>query len=237
MFVNTQQRTLAPEIMDDFLMEGETLRNTLDQIAYINRILGGNRITLDGVCALMEDVSEGKMITIADIGCGNGDMLRSVAKLARKCNWRVRLIGIDANRFTVDYAGELSAEYPEITYYCMDIMQDGFRNLQYDIALCTLTLHHFEEKQILKLMSLFRRNAALGIVINDLQRSAVAYRLFQVFSWIAGLGKMAKSDGLISILRGFKRKEIEQLSQKLNFNQYTLKWKWAFRYQWIINNV
>jgi 2-polyprenyl-3-methyl-5-hydroxy-6-metoxy-1,4-benzoquinol methylase len=164
-------------------------------------------------------------------------MLRSVARLARKCNWRVRLIGIDANRFTVDYAGELSAEYPEITYYCMDIMQDGFRNLQYDIALCTLTLHHFEEKQILKLMSLFRRNAALGIVINDLQRSAVAYRLFQVFSWIAGLGKMAKSDGLISILRGFKRKEIEQLSQKLNFNQYTLKWKWAFRYQWIINNV
>jgi len=237
MFVNTQQRTLAPEIMDDFLMEGETLRNTLDQIAYINRILGGNRITLNGVRALMEDVSEGKMITIADIGCGNGDMLRSVAKLARKCNWRVRLIGIDANRFTVDYAGELSAEYPEITYYCMDIMQDGFRNLQYDIALCTLTLHHFEEKQILKLMSLFRRNAALGIVINDLQRSAVAYRLFQVFSWIAGLGKMAKSDGLISILRGFKRKEIEQLSQKLNFNQYTLKWKWAFRYQWIINNV
>lgn len=86
-------------------------------------------------------------------------------------------------------------------------------------------------------MSLFRRNAALGIVINDLQRSAVAYRLFQVFSRIAGLGNMAKSDGLISILRGFKRKEIEQLSQKLNFNQYTLKWKWAFRYQWIITNV
>ena len=237
MFVNTQQRTLAPETMDDFLMEGETLRNTLDQIAYINRILGGNSITLNGVCALMEHVSNGKMITIADIGCGNGDMLRSVAKLARKCKWRVRLIGVDANKYTVDYAGELSAEYPEITYYCMDIMQEGFRNLHYDIALCTLTLHHFEEKQILKLMSLFRRNATLGIVINDLQRSAVAYRLFQVFSWITGLGKMAKSDGLISILRGFKRTEIEQLSQKLNFNQYTLKWKWAFRYQWIITNV
>lgn len=237
MFVNTEQRTLAPEIMDDFQMEGETLRKTLDQIAYINRLLGGNRITLDGVCTLMEHVPKGKMITIADIGCGNGDMLRSVAKLARKCKWRVRLLGIDANRFTVDYAGELSAEYPEITYYCMDIMQEGFRNMQYDIALCTLTLHHFEEQQILKLMSRFRRNATLGIVINDLQRSAVAYRLFQVFSWIAGLGKMAKSDGLVSILRGFKRKEIEQLSQKLNFNQYTLKWKWAFRYQWIITNV
>lgn len=237
MFINTQQRTLAPEIMDDFLMEGETLRTTLDEIAAINRLLGGNNITLNGVCALMETVPKGKFITIADIGCGNGDMLRAVAKLARKHKWRVKLMGIDANAFTVNYARELSAEYPEITYYCIDIMEETFRNMQYDIALCTLTLHHFEEKQILKLMSLFRRNATLGVVVNDLQRSAIAYRLFQVFSWLTGLGKMAKEDGKVSILRGFKRKEIEQLSQKLNFSQYTLKWKWAFRYQWIITNV
>ncbi|QHS63845.1 methyltransferase domain-containing protein [Chitinophaga agri] len=237
MFVNTQQRTLAPEMMDDFQMEGDDLRSTLDEIAYINRLLGGNNITLKGVSSLMEHVAKGKQVTIADIGCGNGDMLRALAKLARKSKWQVRLLGIDANQFTVDYASTCSAEYPEISYYCMDIMQDRFRSLQYDIALCTLTLHHFEEKQILKLMSLFRRNAALGIVINDLQRSAVAYRLFQVFSWIAGLGKMARVDGLTSILRGFKKNEIKQLSEKLNFNQYTLKWKWAFRYQWIITNV
>jgi 2-polyprenyl-3-methyl-5-hydroxy-6-metoxy-1,4-benzoquinol methylase len=237
MFVNTQQRTLAPEIMDDFLMEGDTLRRTLDQIAYVNKVLGGNGITLDGVCTLMEHVPTGKLVTIADIGCGNGDMLRAVAKLARKQKWPVRLLGVDANKFTVDYAASLSEKYPEISYYCMDIMQDTFRSLRYDIVLCTLTLHHFEEKQILKLMSLFKRNATLGIVINDLQRSGVAYRLFQVFSWTTGMGKMAKADGLVSILRGFKRQEIAELSKKLNFNQYTLKWKWAFRYQWIISNV
>ncbi|MBW8682754.1 methyltransferase domain-containing protein [Chitinophaga rhizophila] len=237
MFVNTQQRTLAPEIMDDFLMEGEILRSTLDQIAYVNRMLGGNSITLSGVSSLMEHVPKGKLITIADIGCGNGDMLRAVARLARKNKWQVKLMGIDANKCTVDYATRLSVEYPEITYYCMDIMQDPFRNLQYDIALCTLTLHHFEEKQIIRLMSVFRRNATLGIVINDLHRSALAYRLFQGFSWIAGMGQMAKTDGLVSILRGFKRNEIEELSHKLNFSQYTLKWKWAFRYQWIITNV
>lgn len=237
MFVNTQQRTVAPEIMDDFQMEGDSLRNTLDEIAYINRLLGGNKITLNAVCLLMENEARGKQVTIADIGCGNGDMLRALARLARKCKWRVRLMGIDANKFTVDYATSLSSEYPEISYYCIDIMEEEFRNLQYDIAICTLTLHHFEEKQIVKLMSLFRRNATLGIVINDLQRSAIAYRLFQVFSWIAGLGKMARYDGLVSILRGFKRKEIVQLSKKLNFNQYTLKWKWAFRYQWIITNI
>ena len=237
MLVNTNQRTLAPEIMDDFRMEGETLRATLDQIAQVNQLLGGNNITLEGVSMLMENVPPGKEVTIADIGCGNGDMLRTLAKTARKNGWRVKLIGIDANGYTANYAAVLSAQYPEITYYCIDILDDRFREMQYDIALCTLTLHHFEDRQIIKLMSLFRRNATIGIVINDLHRSALAYHLFQVFSRIAGMGKMAKEDGLVSILRGFKRKEIEQLSRKLNFNQYTLRWKWAFRYQWIITNV
>ena len=237
MFVDTSQRTLAPEIMDDLRMEGEMLRTTLDQIAQINQLLGGNSITLEGVSMLMENVPPGKEVTIADIGCGNGDMLRALANMARKNGWRVKLIGIDANGYTANYAAVLSAQYPEITYYCIDILDDRFREMQYDIVLCTLTLHHFEDRQITKLMSLFRRNAAIGIVINDLQRSGLAYRLFQVFSRLAGMGKMAKEDGLISILRGFKRKEIEELSRKLNFNQYTLRWKWAFRYQWIITNV
>jgi 2-polyprenyl-3-methyl-5-hydroxy-6-metoxy-1,4-benzoquinol methylase len=237
MFVNTSQRTLAPEIMDDFQMEGEALRITLDQIAHVNHLLGGNSITLDGISMLMEDVPPGKEVTIADIGCGNGDMLRAVAKMADKKGWRVKLVGVDANEYTVKYAAALSIQYPEITYYCMDILREKFRELQYDIVLCTLTLHHFEDRQIIKLMSLFRRNATIGIVINDLQRSAVAYRLFQLFSWVTGMGKMAKEDGLVSILRGFKRKEIQELSRKLNFKQYTLRWKWAFRYQWIITNV
>lgn len=237
MFVNTSQRTLAPEIMDDHQMAGETLRNTLDQIAKVNQLLGGNSITLEGVGMLMENVLPGKEVTIADVGCGNGDMLRALARRARKKGWRVKLIGIDANEYTAGYAAVLSAQYPEITYYCMDILDGKFREMHYDIVICTLTLHHFEDRQILKLMSLFRRNAAIGIVINDLHRSALAYRLFQLFSRLAGMEKMAKEDGLVSILRGFKRKEIEELSQKLNFNQYTLKWKWAFRYQWIITNV
>lgn len=194
MFVNTSQRILAPEIMDDLQMEGEALRSTLDQIAQINQLLGGNSITLEGVSMLMEDVPPGKEVTIADIGCGNGDMLRTVARMAVKRGWRLKLIGIDANQYTINYAATLSAQYPEITYYCMDILGEKFREMQYDIVLCTLTLHHFEDRQITKLMSLFRRNATIGIVINDLHRSALSYRLFQLFSRLAGMGKMAKED-------------------------------------------
>ena len=48
---------------------------------------------------------------------------------------------------------------------------------------------------------------------------------------------MSREDGLVSILRGFKKQELIQFSEKLNFKKYTIHWKWAFRYQWIIQKI
>ncbi|RFM31755.1 methyltransferase domain-containing protein [Chitinophaga silvisoli] len=235
--INTSQRTSAPEIMDDFQMEGDHLRQTLDEIAGINQLLGGNRITVQGVRQLLQSIPRDKTVSIVDLGCGNGDMLRTLAKTFRQEGRQIQFTGIDANRFTIDHAIALSATYPEITYHCTDIFAEEFAASKYDIVLCTLTLHHFAEAEIINLLQLLRRNAGIGIVINDLHRSRMAYYLFCLFSFMWGLGTMAKEDGRISILRGFKRKELIALATSLNIVQYTLRWKWAYRYQWIISNL
>jgi 2-polyprenyl-3-methyl-5-hydroxy-6-metoxy-1,4-benzoquinol methylase len=237
MFINTRQRTLAPEIMDDFLLEGAGLRDNLDEIAQINRLLGGNRVTLSGVATLLQKAKPGQTVTIADIGCGNGDMLRELSDYGKKHHLKLKLLGIDANNFTVNHATTLSANYPDISYECINVMDEAFGDISYDILLCTLTLHHFKTDEMLQLMNRFRNKALIGIVINDLQRSALAYRLFQLVCFVCRLGKISREDGLTSILRGFKRKEIRELSEKLNIVHYTLRWKWAFRYQWIISNL
>jgi 2-polyprenyl-3-methyl-5-hydroxy-6-metoxy-1,4-benzoquinol methylase len=164
-------------------------------------------------------------------------MLRALADYATNNNLNFKLIGIDANQFTINHAKELSKQYPNITYQCEDIFDDKFKDLKCDIVLCTLTLHHFKDAEIIKLVSVFNENASIGIVINDLQRSAVAYRLFQVLCFVFRLNKMSKEDGLVSILRGFKKAEIENFSKTLGFKKYTIQWKWAFRYQWIIEKV
>ncbi|WP_298303948.1 methyltransferase domain-containing protein [Flavobacterium sp.] len=232
--INTKYRTDAIEIMDDFALEGEVLRDALDKIAKINQLLGGNKLTLQGVQSLMIKVSPSKEVTIVDIGCGNGDMLRALADFATNNNLKFKLIGIDANQFTINHAKELSKQYQNITYQCEDIFDDKFKDLKYDIALFTLTLHHFKDAEIIKLVSVFYENASIGIVINDLQRSAIAYRLFQGLCFVFRLNKMSKEDGLVSILRGFKKEELESFSKKLNLKKYSIQWKWAFRYQWII---
>jgi hypothetical protein len=86
-------------------------------------------------------------------------------------------------------------------------------------------------------MQVFYDNTNVGIVINDLHRSAVAYRLFQALCFVFQLNDMSREDGLVSILRGFKKAELEQYSKKLQLKKYTIQWKWAFRYQWIIQKI
>jgi hypothetical protein len=46
------------------------------------------------------------------------------------------------------------------------------------LFLCTLTLHHFKDEEIIKIMTSFYANASIGVVVNDLQ-SIHSYRLFQ----------------------------------------------------------
>ena len=237
MLINTKFRTDTIETMDDFEMEGEVLRDALDKIAKINQLLGGNQLTLQGVQDLIRKIPKLSEIVLVDVGCGNGDMLRTLADFGAKNKVKFRLIGIDANNFTISHAKKLSENYSNISYRCENIFDPPFEALQYDIILCTLTIHHFKDDEIVHLLKIFDTNSKIGIVINDLHRSAIAYRLFQVLCFVFRLNKMSREDGLTSILRGFKKEELIHFSEKLNFKNYKINWKWAFRYQWIISKT
>ncbi|MBB6236070.1 2-polyprenyl-3-methyl-5-hydroxy-6-metoxy-1,4-benzoquinol methylase [Pedobacter sp. AK013] len=235
--VDTTYRSTAPEIMDDFAMEGEILRDALDKIANINQLLGGNKVTRAGVKILIASKPSDQVIRITDMGCGNGDMLRTLADYAKKQGLHFILKGIDANQFTINHAQSLSTNYPDITYACSNIFDDLSKTEPCDIILCTLTLHHFKDEEIIDLLNNFKKSATMGIVINDLQRSAIAYYLFKALCYVFRLNDMSRADGLISILRGFKRADLLKYTEKLKVKSSSIKWKWAFRYQWIIKTT
>ena len=232
LFIDTTYRSEETEIMDDFSMKGELLRDTLDKLGNINKWLGGNRITLSGIRHLLKNQPKSKTYTIIDLGCGHGDILRLIADYGRKNDYKFKLIGIDANQDAIDYAGELSVNYPELIFKKQDIFSEEFKTLNYDIALTTLFLHHFKEKEIVTLLDNLSSSVTLGVVVNDLQRSKIAYGLFKLLGLVIS-NHMIVQDGLTSILRAFKRKDLEKISNQLNLNSQ-IKWKWAFRYQWLI---
>lgn len=232
LFLNTTYRSNDTEIMDDFSMKGDLLRDTLDKLGNINKWLGGNHVTLDGIKELLKAQPKDKTYTIIDLGCGHGDILRLVADFGRENNYAFKGIGIDANQDAIDYAAELSENYPELSFRNEDVFSETFQELDYDIVLTTLFLHHFKDDDIKKLLSAFSNKAALGIVVNDLQRSEIAYGLFKLLGLTIS-NDMIKQDGLTSILRAFKKEDLVKISKELNLKS-KIRWKWAFRYQWLI---
>ena len=231
-FISTKQRTDKEELMDDFSIGGDLLRDTLDKLENINRWLGGNKVTVNGLKKLLKNHPKEQEVSIVDIGCGHGDILRDVAKFGRKNGYRMNLLGVDANSTAIQYAIELSAEYPEVHFKTEDIFSETFQKRQFDVILATLFLHHFKETQLITFLSNSLQQTKIGILVNDLHRHKLAYYLFLLLSLFIK-NKMIIEDGLTSVLRGFKRKDLEGISEKINANTQ-ISWKWAFRFLWII---
>ena len=230
--VDTSHRSSEMEIMDDFTMEGVLIRDTLDKIEIINRFLGGNTVTIKGLKKILKNQSKNKTITIVDLGCGNGDILRDIAKFGRKNNYSFKLIGIDANLAAINYAKELSKEYSELSFKTIDILSEDFKKESYDIVLCTLFLHHFKNEELISFLKTTIEKATIGVVVNDLHRHKLAYYLFKLIGFFIK-NKMVRQDGLISVLRAFKRKDLENISTQIKVH-FSIQWKWAFRYLWIL---
>ena len=230
--VDTSPRSSEMEIMDDFTMEGVLFRDTLDKLEIINRFLGGNSVTIKGLKKLLKNQSKNKTITIVDLGCGNGDVLRDVSKFGRKNNYSFKLIGIDANPAAIDYARDLSKEYSELSFKTIDILSEDFKKQSYNIVLCTLFLHHLKNEELISILKKTSENATIGVVVNDLHRHKLAYYLFKLIGFFIK-NKMVRQDGLTSVLRAFKRKDLENIAKEIKVH-FSIEWKWAFRYLWIM---
>ncbi len=222
--------------MDDPQLAKETLSLVLQDINKANRFLGGYTITLKAVAQLISE-SPQPSYTFVDVGCGDGSMLRRVAEYCRRQQIPANFIGVDLNSHALEIAHNKSFKFPEITYVQHDILDLTTNSIPCDILLCTLTMHHFSNRQIPRFLEQFAELAHLGIVINDLQRSKIAYYLFKGFSAIFMQMEIARHDGMISIRSGFTRADLDQLAANVQGVHHSIQWKWAFRYLWVMRKI
>jgi SAM-dependent methyltransferase len=227
-------RSTETEIMDDLEYSGEMMDRTLYELEVINKWLGGNGVTLGGLKQLLSNQDPGKEICIADLGCGRGDMLRLIDSWAQKENRLVRLIGIDANPYIIEAARTNLRDYPKIELVVMNIFSPEFQALKFDIVLGTLFYHHFSNEQLLSFFLQLKDQVRIGHMINDIHRHTLAFHSIKFLTTLFSRSSMVKFDAPLSVLRAFKKKELVEILQNAGLKSFTIRWKWAFRWQVLV---
>lgn len=227
------QRSYEKEIMDDLEFEGPVLDQSLKELRTINKLLGGNKVTTNGLNQLIKKNPQ-ESYSIADIGCGGGDMIRVMADWAKKNLIPCNFIGIDANPNTIAFAKERLKDLDHVNFKVENVFDESFKQEQVDIITCTLFTHHFTDEELLMLFSSFLKKARLGIVINDLHRHRLAYFSIKALTRLFSKSPMVQNDGPLSVLRGFSKKDFISILAQAGIKNSQIKWFWAFRWQVVV---
>jgi 2-polyprenyl-3-methyl-5-hydroxy-6-metoxy-1,4-benzoquinol methylase len=224
-------RSQQIEIMDDLEASGQIIDVTLRELETINLLLGGNYVTINGLDRLLKNHPKEKQISVADVGCGSGDILKLMRKYFGKKLIKATLTGIDANPNIVNYARLHTDPKEKIEYESVNIFSDEFREKQFDIVTGTLFFHHFTDSELIDFFAQLHKQLSIGLIINDIHRHWFAYHSIKWLTKIFSRSTMVKHDAPVSVMRAFKKKELESILRQAGIKSYSIRWMWAFRWQ------
>ncbi len=229
--MNLSQRSYKKELLDRADIPFEDIKRNMEELEFINTYLGGHNITIAGIRRLLADTtfSNKKEVVICEIGCGGGDNIMAIQGWCKKNKIPAHFIGIDINAHCIEVAvSKLKGLNARLI--TADYVTINFEDEKPDYIFTSLFCHHFTDEELVQMLGWMTHNAQKGFFINDLHRHRIAYYTIKFLTKMFSSSYLVKNDAPLSVLRGFKKKEWEQLMQAAGIRQYTIQWKWAFRH-------
>src|SRR4051794_38831038 len=94
-------RSYENELLDSPSIPFADIRQNMEELNFINKWLGGHRITITGFKKIVGDKKE---VSICEIGCGGGDNLAAIDNWCRKNSIALSITGIDIKKECIDFA-------------------------------------------------------------------------------------------------------------------------------------
>lgn len=225
LMINFNERSYRKELLDGDDIPFADIRRNMQELEFINTYLGGHAITVRGFKKLLESR---KSVSVCEIGCGGGDNLEALNRWCSKKNVSVTFTGVDINPKCIAYANTRSL-INNVSYITSDYRLLKFSDKP-DIIFSSLFCHHFANAELPDMLKWMKENSLLGFFINDLHRHPVAYHFIRLATRIFSRSYLVKNDAPLSVLRGFKKEEWIDVLQQAGIENYSVEWKWAFRY-------
>lgn len=218
------KRSYQKEMMDDFSIDDERIDRALKELRIINKYLGGNSVTKEGLNKILSKNPGINHLKILDAGGGASDIL-----LALDQN-NLKIFSVDISKRITRY---LINKSPEVKVVCADVMNLPFKEKQFDIVHLSLFLHHFNEEEIIRIITEIIKKVRHGIIINDLRRSVFALSGIKILTALFSKSDFVRNDGPLSVKKGFVKSELKKILEEMNLD-YEIKYRWAFRWLLVI---
>lgn len=215
-------RRADPELLDGAGHDPSTLAASLAQVGAVDRWLGGERAVRRHLADLAPPTPS--LLTLLDVGTGDGGVAARHARWLERKGHRVCLIGVDLHPEILARAAVLHGHRAPRTGPSFLVRADGLRlplgDGSVDVALATLTLHHFHADAAVALVAEMRRVARRGVLVSDLERSRLHYlgaRFLAATVWRRN--PITAHDGPLSVLRSFTATELETVGRRAGFQR------------------
>jgi SAM-dependent methyltransferase len=204
-----------PELMDRPQPVTPELARDLRNLRQLNRYFGSYRLIMH---FLRRWIKTGTSMRILDLATGSGDIPRLIVDYARRIGAEVRVDAVDQQGSTLEIARGLSSNYPEIDFQEGDVLTFG--EDKYDVVLCSLALHHFDENAAVQVLKRCHDISKNYVLVADLRRGFLARAGVYLLTALLFREPMTRVDARLSAARAFSFGELKVLAERAGWTNF-----------------
>jgi ubiquinone/menaquinone biosynthesis C-methylase UbiE len=202
------------ELMDLPDQDEVELAENLRDIRRVNRLLGGTAIILRHLPCLIASIPPTQAISVLDLATGSGDIPLAISRWAKRHGTAMTIVASDLSEPILREARKQLANHPKITLARYDARAVPLPDKSVDIALCSLSLHHFRPDDAVHVLREMDRIARHGFILNDLRRGRIGYAAAWLAAHITTRNRLTRNDAPLSIRRAYTPDELADLLQR-----------------------
>jgi SAM-dependent methyltransferase len=195
-------RAIAEELMDAGDLAPETYAAVVHDLARVNMLTLARRPTLG---FLRRAIGSQTSFRLLDVGFGDGDMLRAIARWAGQRGLQAELMGVDLNPRSAPAAQSVTPDDLPIRYVTGDYA--SLADESFDFIVSSLVAHHMTPAQLRAFLIHMDKHAKLGWLVNDLHRHGFAWVGFPLLATLMRWHPIVRHDGQLSIARSYRPQE------------------------------
>src|SRR5579864_1037083 len=204
------------EIMDRPQPVSAELEDDLHNLRQLNRWFGSYSLIES---FLRRWINPGATLRVIDLATGSGDIPRLIADYAGRVGATVRIDAVDRQSSTLEIAKKLSAGYSNISFVEGNILEQQSAE-PYDMALCTLALHHFSEEDAVRVLRRCRELSRKFVLVSDLRRGWLGTIGVHLLTVTLFREPMTKFDARLSVARAFSFSELDDLARRAGWKDF-----------------